>query len=152
MTAYSFLDMALSISGPSGSATVGGDNTGSSEEGFSIIFEEDRDVMTQGADGSVMHSLTAAKRGRVELHLLKTSPYNAVLSQIFASDSSAGSLNWAKNTMTARNAISGDTYQITGVAIRKFADNNYQTRGNILTWVFNASVIDPTLGNLNLSP
>ena len=55
MTAYSFLDMALSISGPSGSATVGGDNTGSSEEGFSIIFEEDRNVMTQGADGSVMH-------------------------------------------------------------------------------------------------
>src|SRR5215469_9683205 len=144
--------MALSISGPSGSATVGGDGTGSAEEGFSIVFEEDRDIMTQGADGSVMHSLTAAKRGRVELHLLKTSPINAALSQIFASDSANGSLNWAKNTMSARNAISGDTYQITGVAIRKFADNNYQTRGNILTWVFNASVIDPALGALNLSP
>lgn len=148
MTTYSFLDVALSISGPNISATIGGTGTGSAEEGFSVMFEEDSDVMTQGADGSVMHSLTAALRGRIELHILKTSPLNAQLSSAWALDRLNGSQQWAKNQLSVRNPVSGDTYSANECGIRKHADNNYAMRGNILTWVFNCSKIDPALGSL----
>lgn len=151
MATYSFLDVQLSINGPNISATIGGTGTGSAEEGFSVIFEEDADVMTPGADGSVMHSLTAAKRGRIELHVLKTSPINAQLSTAYNLDRANGSQEWGQNTMAVRNPVSGDTYQCKSCAFRKFSDNAYQMRGNIMTWVFNSSVIDPALGALTLT-
>lgn len=150
MAAYSFLDTSCSISGPNISATIGGNGTGSAEEGFTVVFEEDANVMTQGADGSVMLSLTAAKRGRIELHLLKDSPINALLSNAYNADRSNGSQQWGQNTINIRDTVSGDSYQCTNCAFRKFPDNAYQTRGNILNWVLDASVINPILGSLTV--
>lgn len=150
MAAYSFLDVTLSINGPNISATIGGDGTGSAEEGFSVIYEEDADVMTPGASGDVMHSLTANKRGRIELHLLKTSPINALISHSYTADRSFGSTEWGQNEVVVRNPVSGDTYHATRGAWRKFADNAYQVRGNIMVWTLNCSQIDPALGALTI--
>jgi hypothetical protein len=146
---YSLLDVALSISGPNINATIGGDAAGNSEEGFTPSYEEDADVMTQGVN-SVMHSLTVAKRGTVELHLLKTSPLNALLSQAYTLDRANGSVNWAKNTITITNPISGDLYVCTSCAFRRFPGNGYQARGNVLVWTFNVGIMDPSLGNLTV--
>lgn len=150
MATYSFLDMALSINGPNISATIGGDGTGAAEEGFTPTFEEDANVMTPGADGDVMMSLTAAKRGTIELHLLKTSPLNALLSYAYNQDRANGSQNWGRNTITINNAVSGDHYNCSRCAIRRFPANPYSTRGNTLTWIFDVSQMDPVLGALTL--
>ena len=150
MAAYSFLDVSLSMSGPNISASIGGSGTGAAEEGFTPQYEEDADVMTQGADGTVMHSLTAAKRGTIELHLLKTSPMNFQLSQAYNNDRANGSQQWAKNTVTINNPVSGDSYTCTSVAFRRFPSNPYQMRGNILVWTLNVGVMDPALGNLTI--
>jgi hypothetical protein len=149
MAAYSLLDCALSIVGPNISTTMGGSSAGTSEEGFTPTFEEDADVMTQGVDG-VMHSLTVSKRGTIELHLLKTSPTNFLLSQAYTNDRANGSQNWAQNTITITNPVSGDTYNCTSCAFRRFPSNPYQVRGNVLVWTFNVGVMDPALGNLTL--
>ena len=141
--------MALSISGPNISATIGGDSTGTSEEGFTPTFEEDSDVMTQGVNG-VMHSLTVAKRGTIELHLLKTSPLNALLSQAYTLDRANGSQQWGKNTITISNPVSGDSYICQSCAFRRFPANPYQARGNVLVWTFNSGEIDPALGGLTI--
>ena len=150
MATYSFLDVALSISGPNISATIGGDGTGAAEEGFTPAYEEDADVMTQGSDGSIMHSLTAAKRGTIELHLLKTSPMNFQLSQAYANDRANGSQQWAQNTVTITNPVSGDFYTCKSVAFRRFPSNGYQMRGNTLVWTLNVGIMDPSLGNLTI--
>ncbi len=147
---YSFLDVALSISGPNINATIGGDGTGAAEEGFTPAFEEDADIMTQGADGTVMHSLSAAKRGTIELHILKTSPLNFILSQGYTNDRAAGSQGWGKNTITITNPVSGDSYTCTSCAFRRFPGNAYAMRGNTLVWTFNVGVMDPSLGNLTI--
>ena len=140
----------MSINGPNISATIGGPGSGASEEGFVPSFEEDSDVMTGGADGDVMHSLTATKRGTIELHLLKTSPINALLSYSYNQDRANGSQQWGQNVIVINNPVSGDHYNCSRCAFRRFPSNPYQMRGNILVWIFNVAQMDPSLGALTI--
>jgi hypothetical protein len=79
---YSFIDVAASIVGPGGSFSLGY-GSGNSEEGISIAMTEEKNTMSIGADGSVMHSLHAGNGGTVTLRFLKTSPTNQMLSVMF---------------------------------------------------------------------
>lgn len=57
MGAYSFADVTASIDGPGGNFALTG---GAAEEGIKVEMAEDKNTMTAGADGEVMHSLHVA--------------------------------------------------------------------------------------------
>jgi hypothetical protein len=140
---YSLLDVNFSIVGPNISTSA----TGVAEEGYTPAFEEDSDVMTQGV-GGVMHSLTVAKRGAVELHILKTSPMNAQLNYAYIQDRANGSQQWGQNVITITNPVSGDNWNCKSCAFRRHPSTPYQVRGSVHVWTFNSGEMDPILGNL----
>lgn len=144
MAAYSFLDINASLSGADGSINLGA-GASVSEEGISIEPMEDKSVMTIGADGNGMHSLVANEASTVTIRLLKTSPVNAQLMQMFTAQS-ASSAKWGKNTITVRNAATGDSITLQEVAFKKRPSITYAKEGGMNEWAFDAIKTDTVLG------
>ncbi|MBB4017382.1 hypothetical protein GGR16_002411 [Chelatococcus caeni] len=144
MATYSFANVTAAITGPGGGFNLG-NGAGASEEGISISMVEDKDTMTIGADGSVMHSLHAGKGGTVTVRLLKTSPTNARLQDLynFQQQSSA---NWGNNTIVVRDPVRGDVATCRQCAFRRQPDLTYAKEGGVVEWSFNAGMIDEILG------
>lgn len=145
MSAYSFQDVVASITGPGGSFGLG-NGSGSSEEGVVVAQTEAKNTMTQGADKSIMHSLHAGQGGTITFNLLKTSPVNAMLMDMY-NYQAGSSARWGQNTITIRDVARGDT--ITGqlCAYQQVPEISYAKDGGIVTWVFDAGVIDYQLGS-----
>lgn len=144
MGAYSFLDVQASIEGPGGAFQLGS-GSGNAEEGISIEPGGDKNVMTVGADGTVMHSLKADASGTVTVTLLRTSTTNAQLSNLY-NYQTASSRNHGQNTIMIRNAVSGDVITCTEVAFAKAISNPYAVEGGKIAWTFHAGKIDTKLG------
>lgn len=144
MGSYSFFDVQASIVGPGGSFNLGS-GAGVADEGISITMSEDKNTMTTGADGGVMHSLHAGKSGQVTVRLLKTSPTNAKLSTMYALQTTSAATHGI-NTITISNPVTGDSITCTLCAFKKFPDNTYAKEGNTNEWVFDAGIIDTSLG------
>lgn len=144
MASYSFLDCAASIAGPGGGFQLG-NGSGNAEEGITTAMMEDKNTMTIGADGSVMHSLHAGKGGTVTVRLIKTSPVNAQLSEMYNFQAKS-SASWGQNTITIRDMARGDTITCQLCAFKKHPDVAYAKDGNIHEWAFDAGVIDHQLG------
>ncbi len=94
MDIYSFDKFQVTITGPGGSSLLGTDGA----ENITISRSGTAGTMTVGADGTVMHSLDANKSGRATIHLLRNSPVNAKLSQLFSHQRASSTL-WAQNTI-----------------------------------------------------
>lgn len=143
---YSFKDVHATLTGPGGTVAVG-NNAGISEEGIRIEPTEEKDVMKQGADGSIAHSLRATKSGRVIISILKTSPTNAQLMALynFQIQSSA---NWAQNTLVISNTTTQDVCTCQQVAFTRLPPNVYSKDAGIIEWEFNCSQIDTVLGSV----
>jgi hypothetical protein len=138
------------LQGPGGTISLGA-GAANAEEGISVEFLEDKDRMVVGADGQAMHSLIASKAGKVLVRLLKTSPVNGQLTNMYNLQTSTGLLH-AQNTLVVTNPTTGDSYVCKGVAFTKFPRNDYAKEGGMLEWDFNASQIDPVLGTGILQP
>ena len=145
MTAYSFLDVTAAINGPGGNFQLGA-GSGAAEEGVTIAMGEDKNTMTMGADGSGMHSLHAAKGGTVTVRLLKTSPVNAQLAEMYAFQTKS-SANHGQNTITIRDVARGDTVTCQQGAFKKFPDLTYAKDGGTVEWAFDFITIDQQLGS-----
>lgn len=141
---YSFLDTHAAIVGPGGSINLAA-GAGAAEEGITIEPTESINTMTIGADGTPMHSLHANKSGKVTVRLLKTSPVNARLSQMYAFQTSAGA-NHGQNTMTLTNSLSGDVVTCQVVAFEKVPSLTFAKEGGTNEWTFDAGIIDRALG------
>lgn len=141
---YSFFDVQAAISGPGGSFSLKG---GNAAEGITIARAEDKDTMTIGADGSVMHSHHVGKACTVTIRLLKTSPINAQLRELY-NYQDAGSVNWGKNVITVRNNVTGDDEVVAGAAFAGLPENSWATEGNTLEWTFNGAIQSGKLGPL----
>jgi hypothetical protein len=141
---YSFNDVQAAISGPGGAFPIGA-GSGNSAEGITIEFDEDKDRMIFGADGSYMHSLNPAQGGRVIIRLLKTSPVNELLADLY-NFQTPSSLFHGQNTIVLSNPVTGDLYTCVGVAFQKFPRNDWAKEGGVIEWIFNAGVIQPVLG------
>ena len=141
---YSFLDVQAAIKGPNGSFSIG-NGAGASDEGITIAQADDRGSLVVGADGYGMHSLHAAKSGTVTVRLLKTSPTNALLQDMFNVDTSS-SANYGQNTISIRNPVSGDSVTCKGCGFRKQPDIVYGKDGGMYEWTWNAAQIDIVLG------
>lgn len=144
MPTYSFLDVNAAIVGPGGSFNLGS-GAGASEEGISVNPSEEINTMTIGADGTPMHSLHANKSGQVSVRLLKTSPVNAQLSQMYAFQTVSGSSH-GRNTISLANSQTGDVVTCQICAFKRVPDLTYAKDGGMNEWVFDAGIIDRTLG------
>jgi len=145
---YSFLDVAVSIQGPNGSFQLG-TGSGVAEEGITWDYVIDSETMTNGADGTPMHSLHASKGGTCSVKLQKTSPLNAQLMQMWKADRANGSQDWGQNTITMTNTARGDNIVGQSVAFRKPPANVNAVDGGMMDWVFNCGIVDETLGDGN---
>lgn len=144
MSTYSFLDVTASMVGPGGAINLG-QGAAAAEEGITIAANEDIDGMLIGADGTPMHSLHADKSGTVTVRLLKTSPVNQKLMQMYAFQT-ASSASHGQNTISIGNAYTNDVITCTQVAFKRAPDVTYAKDGGTLEWVFNAGKIDRVLG------
>lgn len=145
MATYSFLDNSATIAGIGGVFNLAGDGAGNAEEGISIEMTEDKNTMTIGADGSVMHSLHAGKSGTVTVRLLKTSPVNQKLSLMYAVQTASSALH-GNNVISVRNTATGDAVTCQQVAFAKYANLTYAKDGGMNEWTFHAGKIDGYLG------
>ena len=144
MATYSFQDVQAGIVGP-GAAFSLGYGSANAEEGITIAAAGDKNTMTVGADGEVMHSLHADKSGQVTLRYLKTAPINALLMAAYDAQSLDSRL-WGKNLVTVTNPVSGEVTTARSCAFKKKPDLNYKKDGDIIEWVFDAGKIDTILG------
>jgi hypothetical protein len=105
----------------------------------------DKNIMTVGADGTVMHSLKADESGTLTVTLLRTSLTNSKLQNLY-NYQTASSRNHGQNTIMIRNAVSGDVITCTEAAFSKAISNPYATEGGKLAWAFHVGHIDTRLG------
>ncbi|BBR22282.1 DUF3277 family protein [Klebsiella sp. WP3-S18-ESBL-05] len=144
MATYSFLDVTASLSGPTGVIDLG-QGSANSEEGITQTMGGNKNTMTIGADGEVMHSLHADKSGTITVTLLKTSPVNKKLSLAYNAQSQS-SATWGNNVIVIRNTASGDISTARSCAFQKHPDFKNAKEGGTVAWVFDCGKIDPLLG------
>ena len=145
MSTYSFLDVVAAIAGPGGAFSIGSD-AGISEEGISVEMAEEKNTMTIGASGQVMHSLHAGKSGNVTIRLLKTSPVNRQLSQLYNLQTSSSALH-GQNQLTIRDRSRGDVVSCKQVAFAKNPAITFAKDGGMNEWTFQAGEISYLLGS-----
>ena len=144
MSTYSFIDVTASMTGPTGVIDLGY-GSANSEEGITVTMTENKNTMTIGADGEVMHSLHAGKSGTITVTLLKTSPVNKKLSLAYNAQSQS-SATWGNNVIVIRNTASGDISTARSCAFQKQPDFNNAKEGGTVAWVFDCGKIDQLLG------
>lgn len=144
MATYSFLDVTASLTGPTGVIDLG-QGSANSEEGITQTMGGNKNTMTIGADGEVMHSLHADKSGTITVTLLKTSPVNKKLSLAYNAQSQS-SATWGNNVIVIRNTASGDISTARSCAFQKQPDFNNAKQGGTVAWVFDCGKIDQLLG------
>jgi len=142
---YSFADCQAAISGPNGSFGLS-QGAAPSEEGITISDIDDKSTLTMGADGSGMHSLHMSKAGTVTIRLLKTSPVNNLLMNMYNADTSSAAV-FGRNIISVRDPVRGDSITCSFCGFRKPPDIAYAKDGNTHEWVFNASEVDRVLGS-----
>ena len=151
MATYSFNDNQCAIKGPNGAFNLGYGSC-NSEGGITVNMVEDKSTMTIGADGCVMHSLHAGKGATITVRLLKTSPTNAQLSQMYADDTGTrgnprGTANHGTNEISIRDMQRNDVINCQQCAFAKFPDMTYAKEGGEMVWTFHAGVVDFILGS-----
>lgn len=144
MSAYSFLDVVATISGPTGSAQLAS-GAQNADEGISFEMTGDKNTMTTGADGSVMHSLHAEKSGRVIVRLLKTSPINQLLQAMYDAQTLSAQLH-GQNTIVCQQKQAGDITTARQCAFKRKPPLTYAKEGGIIEWEWDAGLIDTVLG------
>ncbi|MBD2782538.1 MULTISPECIES: phage structural protein [Xenorhabdus] len=144
MATYSFQDVSATITGVGGHVNLA-NGAATSEEGLTVAMSDAKNTMTVGADGEVMHSLSAGKHGTITVVLLKTSPANAKLMLMYNAQQFS-SATWGNNFILIRNTASGDTIAARSVAFQKIPDISNAKTGNTVSWVFDCGKIDTVLG------
>jgi hypothetical protein len=141
---YSFSDVHGLFVGPGGVIPFGM-GFGSADEGITFEQTEDKNKMTVGAGGDYMHALIMNDSAKASIHLLKTSPLNAALTQMFAYQKTS-SLFWGKNLLSVTNPATGDQNSGAGVAFTRRPSNSYAKDPNQLVWDFEIGALYVTLG------
>ena len=93
-----------------------------------------------------MNSLHASRAGTATFRLLKTSPINNALIQIY-NFQRVQSNRLGQNTITIEDKSRGDKYTLQGCAFVRMPTNSYAKVGNTIEWEFHVSLCDVLLGN-----
>jgi hypothetical protein len=142
---YSFMDVNGTISGP-GLFVKFGNGTGQADEGITVEQTEDKNRMTPGASGEVMHTLIGVDAARIAIHVLKTSPLNQQLSAGFNYQKQS-SLFWGINTITITNPITGDHITAAQVAFTRRPPNAWGKEPVPIVWEMEAGHLYADLGS-----
>lgn len=145
MSAYSFLNVNATITGPGAVGLNMGAGAAVAEEGISIEPVEDKNVMTIGADGKGQHSLIASDARKVTVRLLKTSPVNKALMLLYDLQSASSAL-WGQNVITVTDPARGDISIVQGCAFKKVPVINYAKEGGLIEWEFDGIAGTSVLG------
>lgn len=140
MAAYSFQDVTGTITGPGGTIIIGA-GSGNSDEGIVVTPTEDRNQMTVGADGTVMHSLNANRSGRIAINLLRTSSQNAVLQALYDLQT-LSSATHGLNTILVTDTARGDVASGYQCAFARQPDLGFQKNPRIQTWIFDCGEVN----------
>lgn len=144
MSAYSFMDTQCTLSSADGVVDLGY-GSGVAEEGITFAMANDKNTMTIGADGQGMHSLHCDNSGQITIRLLKTSPANAKLINLYAIQK-ASTRKWGGNTITLNHTGSGDNHTGSKCAFKKVPDYTNAKDGQLLEWVFDVINLDMKFG------
>ncbi|WP_151731229.1 phage structural protein [Acinetobacter seifertii] len=144
MSTYSFMDIHCTLTSDDAVIDLGY-GAATSDEGITISMAGDKNSMTVGADGKGMHSLHADNSGQVTVSLLKTSPTNAKLMNLYNLQKS-NTKKWGKNTITLNNEGSGDNATADLCAFKKVPDLKNAKDGGTVEWVFDSIQIEEQLG------
>lgn len=144
MSTYSFMDVNCTLTSADAVIDVGY-GAGVADEGITFGMAGDKNTMTIGADGEGMHSLHADNSGQVTIRLLKTSPTNNKLMNLYNLQK-VDTRKWGKNTITMNNSASGDNATATKSAFKKVPDLANAKDGSIVEWVFDSIKVDMKLG------
>lgn len=144
MPTYSFLDVNCSMIGPGGVVNLAA-GAAAAEEGLTVEPTEDKNVMTIGADGKGQHSLVASDAATVTVRLLKTSPVNAVLMQMYDLQSSSSAL-WGQNVFSITDSARGDFTVAQACAFKKKPTLTYAKEGGMNEWTFDCIKANTVLG------
>lgn len=144
MSTYSFLDTTATLTSDDATIDIGF-GAAVAKEGITFAMATDKNTMTIGADGQGMHSLHADKSGQVTLRVLKTSPVNAQLKNLYDLQQN-NTKKWGKNTITFNHTGSGDNGTASKCAFKKVPDLTYADEAGTVEWVFDAIAIDMKLG------
>lgn len=134
---YSFLDVIGTISGPGGNVIISGDVAGVADGGISCAHNSDVNSMQIGADGSGMHSLHADTSGTVVVRLLKSSPVNSILSNMFDYQRTTSAL-WGQNTIHVANPTRGDDTTAVQCAFKRKPEFANARDAQVIEWAFDA--------------
>lgn len=143
---YSFLDVAVSLTGPGAAGLQLGNGAGVDDEGITVEMSEDKDTQVIGADGSVQHNLHAGKGGTIAIRLLKTSPLNQALALLYAAQTNVSSLH-GKNVIVVTDIQRGDVISARAVAFARLPSAVYNKDPRFMEWRFNAGIIDMLFGS-----
>ena len=144
MATYSFLDCNAAINGPGGSVNLAA-GAAAATEGITIAAVGDKSTMAVGAGGQGQHSLLASEASTVTVNLLKTSPVNALLMQMYNYQTTSSTLH-GKNTMVVTDLARGDIITLQQVAFKKAPDLAYASEAGNNVWTFDAIRTDRVLG------
>lgn len=144
MGTYSFLDVNCNMTGPGGSIQLGS-GAANAKEGITIENIEDIGHMDIGADGAVQHSLHANQSGTCMIRLLKTSPVNQQLQQMYNSQT-ASAANYGQNTISLNDPVTGDKVNCQKVGFKKGVPLTYAEDAGMNEWAFNVGVVNRVLG------
>ena len=145
MPSYSFLNVQCGLVGYGGALSLG-NGSGVAEEGITVTMAAEKDSMTVGADGGVMHTLSGDKSGTVMIRLLRTSPLNYQLSLMYNVQTVSSALH-GTNVITIRDTARGDVITCRDVAFRRQPTITYSKTGAVNEWEFNCGIIDQLLGS-----
>lgn len=134
MATYSFINVQASLTGPGGALQLGY-GAGVAEEGISVEMIEEKDLATVGADGSMMHSLRASDAARITVRLLKTSPQNAKLSNLYNFQKSSSAF-WGQNVLVVSDTVRGDVLTGSEIAFLRQAPITYAKDAGMNEWLF----------------
>lgn len=144
MATYSFLDVTATLTGPGGSVNLAS-GAAVAKEGITIEQIEDKSTMVLGADGGGVHSLMATTARSVTIRLLKTSPTNAVLQNMFNYQTTS-SARHGRNVIVVRDASRGDLITLNKVAFKGEPSITYAAEAGTMEWKFDAIESTTILG------
>lgn len=144
MSTYGFMDTQCSLTSDDAVIDLGY-GAAVADEGITVAMAADKNTMTIGADGEGMHSLHADNSGQVTIRLLKTSPINAKLSNLYNMQK-GNTRKWGRNTITLNHTASGDNITASKCAFKKQPDYVNAKDGALVEWVFDVIKIDEKLG------
>lgn len=132
MATWSFKNISAAFEGPGGAFPLAPDS-GNAQEGISFTAAGDKNIMTEGAGGEIMHSLRASEAGTLSITLLRTSNTNALLRSVYTYQASSAK-HWGRNSVVITNTQTGEINIFKQGAFAKLPDQAWAEDGGTVVW------------------